>query len=97
MNHDMIFSIGAGAILGIIGYFLKDIRSSIREQQKSNQEEIKVLRADLEELRAELPEKFVLRDDYIRTLSNLENKIERNFDAVNKKLDKTFETKTEVK
>ena len=54
MNHDMIFSIGAGAILGIIGYFLKDIRSSIREQQKSNQEEIKVLRADLEELRAEL-------------------------------------------
>ncbi len=97
MDYNMIFNIGAGAILGIIGYFLKDIRASIREQQKANQDEIKVLRTDLEELRAELPEKFVLRDDYIRTLSNLENKIERNFDAVNKKLDKIFETKTEVK
>lgn len=97
MNQDIIFSIGAGAILGLIGYFLKDIRSSIREQQKTSQEEIKALRADLEELRAELPIKYVMRNDYIRTLSNLENKIERNFDAVNKKLDKIFETKTEVK
>lgn len=97
MNQEIIISIGAGAILGLIGYFLKDIRSSIREQQKTNQEEIKILRADLEELRAELPIKYVMRNDYIRTLSNLENKIERNFDAVNKKLDKIFETKTEVK
>lgn len=97
MNQDIIFSIGAGAILGLIGYFLKDIRASIREQQKTSQEEIKALRADLEELRAELPIKYVMRNDYIRTLSNLENKIERNFDAVNKKLDKIFETKTEVK
>ena len=101
MSVELITTIILGTIstiiaiaLGMIGRFLMDIKASLEKQQTENKLEIKNLREDLNDLKAELPVKFVLRDDFIRVVSNLENKMDRNFEMLNKKLDKLFEAKT---
>jgi cell division protein FtsL len=63
--------------LGIIGYFLKDIRGSIKEKNFEQDKEIENLKEEVSDLRASLPREYVLRDDFIRAIASIDHKIDQ--------------------
>lgn len=76
----IFFTIGItmfGVVTGIIGYFLKDIRSSVKEKQENQDKKIDAVAKELNEFKAEMPKEYVLRDDFIREVSGLHLKIDR--------------------
>ncbi len=76
----ILFTIGMtifGIATGVIGYFLKDIRSSIKEKQVNQDKKIEDVVKDLASFKAEMPKEYVLRDDFIREVSGLHLKIDR--------------------
>lgn len=74
-------------MMGAIGWCVKDIRSSMQRSQEKNELAIKDLRADFEQMRSDMSIKYVLREDFLRAVSNMENKMEKGFDALSKKID----------
>lgn len=66
-----------GTAIGIIGFFLKDIRSSIKDKQNKQDQEIEKVRDDLNAFKASLPRHYVMRDDFIRAMTGLEMKVDR--------------------
>ncbi|MGE5551912.1 MAG: hypothetical protein ACM3ZC_15470 [Bacteroidota bacterium] len=81
----ILLAIGTG--LGIIGFFLKDIRASIRDKQNKQDQEIKELRDDLNNFKAGLPRVYVMRDDFLRAVTGLEmgvDTIRREITELNK-------------
>lgn len=69
-------------LVGIVAYFLKDIRSSLKDEQAKQDAAIKVVAGDLAELKEKLPHKYVLRDDFTRAIAALDHK----FDVVMKEI-----------
>ncbi|MEG2344169.1 MAG: hypothetical protein RSB52_08415 [Acidaminococcaceae bacterium] len=79
--------------MGAIGWCVSDIKTTIQNEQSKNEKKLEKLQKDFSDLQAEMPVKYVLRDDFIRAISNLENKMDRGFETVGKKLDAVFEVK----
>ncbi len=71
-----LLTIGFGVIFGVFGYFLKDIRASVKEKQSEHTDEIKSIRKEFADFRADLPKEYVLRDDFIRTIAGIEKKMD---------------------
>lgn len=87
-------------VIGIVGFFLKATLTDLKEGIIKNDEkinsveiilrnEVKSVRDELNDLRSDLPFVYVLREDYIRTLNNVDNKM-NNIDT---KLDKLLQFK----
>ena len=70
------------AATGIIGYFLKDLKSSQKEKDMTQDQTIKEVSDKLAELKTVLPRQYVLRDDFIRAIAGLDSKIEVVFQEV---------------
>jgi len=68
--------------IGIIGYFLRDMRTTVKEKFKEHDEKIDCIEGKYHDLREDLPQRFVMRDDYIRALSGFGNKLEKIYEAV---------------
>lgn len=68
--------------LGIIGYFLKDMRSSIKERFEKSEKRIDCLEEKVHDLKEELPQRFVMREDYLRGMSMVISKLDRLFSEV---------------
>jgi chromosome segregation ATPase len=64
------------AALGVIGYFLRDLRQSVKDKLDDQDEKIEAVEKDVTKLKETLPQKYVLRDDFIRAIAGLENKID---------------------
>lgn len=64
------------AAFAVIAYFLKDIRQSVKEKQREQDEKIDELSKDMSRLKETLPQKYVLRDDFIRAIAGLDNKVD---------------------
>lgn len=65
-----------GLFAGIISYFLKDIRSQLKERMDKQDGEIKELRDDLNNFKSAAPTIYVLREDFLRSVTNLDMKID---------------------
>lgn len=65
-----------GAAMGIIAYFLRDIRQSVKEKQQEQEQKLESLRKDMTNLKESLPHKYVLRDDFVRAIAGLDHKID---------------------
>lgn len=79
------------AAVGIIGYFLKDIKSSQKEKDASQDKAIEAVKDDLSDFKALIPRQYVHRDDFIRVVTGLDAKIDKIFSEVgdiNKNLNK---------
>lgn len=79
------------AAVGIIGYFLKDIKSSQKEKDSSQDKAIEAVKDDLADFKAQIPRQYVHRDDFIRVVTGLDSKIDKIFSEVgdiNKNLNK---------
>ncbi len=68
--------------MGIIGYFLRDIRQAVKEKHAEQDEKIKAVEKDVASLREALPQKYVLRDDFVRAIAGLDNKVDSIFKEV---------------
>lgn len=86
--------------VGAIAFFLKgtmaDIKNGIQENDKKVKEidcklteDIKELKEEISDLKSDLPFVYVLREDYIRSLNNVDTKM-NNMDG---KLDKLLQLK----
>ncbi len=65
-------------ILGVIAYLLKDMRSDYKMKQNKTDREIEGIKSEMKDL----PRVYVLRDDFLRAISNLENKFDSMHDEV---------------
>ncbi|GAB6170769.1 hypothetical protein JCM15765_02470 [Paradesulfitobacterium aromaticivorans] len=75
----------------IIGYFLKDIRSTMNTELVSNKREIQEVKDDLADFKAVLPHNYVMREDFIRAVSGLDHKVDsigREITEINKNIGK---------
>ncbi|EES73460.1 hypothetical protein POTG_01755 [Paenibacillus sp. oral taxon 786 str. D14] len=79
--------------IGVIGYFLKTTITEMKEQirmnsQRVDQTEEKMeqklieLKKELEDLRSDLPFIYVTREDFIRALNNVDNKLDKIYDGL---------------
>lgn len=88
--------------LGIIGYFLKDIRASVNTQlgdtkdelqrvKNDTKKEIQEVKDDLADFKALLPHQYVMREDFIRAVSGLDHKVDgigKEITEINKNIGK---------
>ncbi|KEQ23418.1 hypothetical protein [Paenibacillus tyrfis] len=74
-------------LASIIGYFLKDIRNSVKENQSAQDKHIQNIERDVSELKAELPQKYVLKDDFNRALKELKDDQTRAIAGLEHKVD----------
>ncbi|MDZ4042900.1 MAG: hypothetical protein U1D96_05320 [Eubacteriales bacterium] len=70
------------AALGIIGYFLRDIRQAVKEKHAEQDKKIEAVERDVRRLSETLPQKYVLRDDFVRAIAGMDNKIDNIFKEV---------------
>lgn len=78
-------------LLGVIGYFLRDIRSDIKDNLKAQDKKIEKIAVDLADFKAQLPMKYVLRDDFLRAIANQDYKLDmlgKELGKVNENLNK---------
>jgi len=80
-----------GAALAVIGYFLRNLHRTIEKELTAQDQLIENVRNDVSNLKSSLPVKYVLRDDFIRAVASLDNKMEnigREVSEINKSLNR---------
>jgi len=65
-----------GLASGVIAFYLREVRRSLREDCGELAQELSGLRRDLARLEAALPEKYVLRDDFVRSVVAFDHKLD---------------------
>ncbi|WP_127488451.1 type 2 periplasmic-binding domain-containing protein [Paenibacillus ehimensis] len=74
-------------LASIIGYFLKDIRASVKENQNALDKNLQEIEKDFSDFKAELPQKYVLKDDFNRALKELKDDQTRAIAGLEHKVD----------
>lgn len=74
----LLLAIGAviGLCSGLVAFYLKDVRRTLREGVTALGAEQARLSRDLSRLEAGLPEKYVLRDDWIREMAKVDHHLQ---------------------
>ncbi|PZM65889.1 hypothetical protein SK3146_02496 [Paenibacillus konkukensis] len=68
--------------IGVIGYFLKTSMSEIKGQIKENAQRVSTLEKELDDLRSDLPFIYTTREDFIRTMNNVDKKLDKIHDSM---------------
>lgn len=79
------------AAIGIIGYFLRDLKSSMQSKNDNLNKAIQDVDKDLTKLKITMPANYVLRDDFLRAIANLDHKFDsmsRDISEINKNLNR---------
>ena len=95
-----VFSFLSTLIVGSLAFFMKRTLDSyqkadeknaadIKEVDKQQTEEVEKLKTQINELKSDLPLVYVLREDFIRTLNN----VDKQMSDMNVKLDKILQAK----
>lgn len=75
--------VNIAALVDFVEYTLDDIKgmkktlASLEEADKRNAEDIKTLDKNLNDLKADLPLIYVTREDYIRVMNRVEDKLDQ--------------------
>lgn len=64
-------------VVGALTFFMKKTLTSLEEADKRNAEDIKALDKNLNDLKADLPLIYVTREDYIRVMNRVEDKLDQ--------------------
>ena len=70
-------SIICSLIVGSLTFFLRKTLSTLEEADKKNAQDIKELDCKLNDLKADLPLLYVTREDYIRVMNRVEDKLDQ--------------------
>lgn len=97
MNSFLTWGIQTGATLvfGALTFFIKrsldKIEKSIEtnekkiiETNKENEEKFAKIAETINKLKEDLPKEYVLRDDFIRATSNIDQKLDKIYDIISK-------------
>ncbi len=76
-------------VIGLIGWGVKNAISDMKDAIKKNSVDIEKVKTELSELKSDLPLVYVLREDFIRTLNN----VDKQMGDMNIKLDKILHYK----
>jgi uncharacterized membrane-anchored protein YhcB (DUF1043 family) len=85
MNNTWVTWVIQSAIMvgvGTIGFFLKDMNTKTQKRLDANEEQTKDLEQRFNDFRADLPTKYVIRDDFIRAMSNVDTKLDKIYDII---------------
>lgn len=63
-------------VVGALSYFIKRTLTTLEAADRSNAEEIKTLQKELNDLKADLPLIYVTREDFIRVMNKVEDKLD---------------------
>ena len=71
-----VLMVALSTAMSVVGYLVKDIRSSIKEKNQQQDDEICGIKKDLADFKANLPREYVLRDDFVRAVAGMERKVD---------------------
>lgn len=72
-----VASVLCTVIVGALSFFIKKTLAGLEENDKKNEQEIEKVRDNLNDLKADLPLIYVTREDYIRIMNRVENKLDQ--------------------
>ena len=75
-------------VVGSLTFFLKKTLNSLEEADKKNAQDIKDLDSKFNDLKADLPLLYVTREDYIRVMNRVEDKLDQLLYGSGKKQEK---------
>lgn len=64
-------------VVGSLAFFLKKTLSNLEEADRKNAQDIKELDAKFNDLKADLPLLYVTREDYVRVMNRVEEKLDK--------------------
>ena len=64
-------------VVGALTFFIKKTLTTLEEADKKNAEDIAAVRGELGDLKADLPLLYVTREDYIRIMNRVEDKLDQ--------------------
>lgn len=72
-----VASVLCTVIVGSLSYFLKKTLSGLEDADKKNAAQIEKVEEKLNDLKADLPLIYVTREDYIRIMNRVEDKLDQ--------------------
>lgn len=84
MDHQMLFNIGIGIISAMLGWWLNNVWTSLKELQNADRE----LAEKVASIEILVAGQYVTRDEFNNVLNQVFNKLDKIIDAVNKKVDR---------
>ena len=78
MDYQTLLDIGLTLVSSVTGWFARELWAAVKE-----------LKTDLAKLREELPKSYVVKDDYKNDIRELKEMINKIFDKLDNKSDKT--------
>lgn len=64
-------------VVSLLTFFLKKTLSNLEEADKKNAQDIKDLDSKFNDLKADLPLLYVTREDYVRVMNRVEDKLDQ--------------------
>jgi hypothetical protein len=78
MDYQTLLNIGLTLVSSVTGWFARELWAAVKE-----------LKADLAKLREDLPKEYVTKDDYKGDIRELKEMINKIFDKLDHKTDKS--------
>lgn len=72
-----VASLACTIIVGALSFFIKKTLSSLENADKKNADRIDKVEEKLNDLKADLPLVYVTREDYIRVMNRVEDKLDQ--------------------
>jgi hypothetical protein len=66
--------------IAVIGFFLKTTMTEIKQQIKETATRVDELEKELDDLKSDLPFIYTTREDFIRTMNNVDKKLDKIHD-----------------
>ncbi|MDU7473608.1 MAG: hypothetical protein E7L01_09745 [Paenibacillus macerans] len=82
MEFNWLLQLATTLGIGVIGYFLKTSMTEIKGQIKENSQRVDSLEKELDDLRSDLPFIYTTREDFIRTMNNVDKKLDKIHDSM---------------
>ncbi|WP_110113251.1 hypothetical protein [Bacillus sp. CGMCC 1.16541] len=82
MAWEHAFNIIISLMIGIIAFYMKAERSRTNEEINRNAEHVTKLDDRIDELERSLPFTYVTREDYIRQLAQIDNKLDKIYSSL---------------
>lgn len=81
---DWVIQTGIMISIGIITYFIKELRATIEEQIDENKSKLDFLEKEFNSFKTDMPFVYVMREDFIRSMENVEQKLDKIYDHITK-------------
>lgn len=97
MGVEAIWNLILTLAIGAVGYLLKELKNTIDKQLSSqseqmekmgdkNEKRFRELEKEFSNLRADLPGQYVNRDDFVRAISGLDNRLDKGLTTISKQI-----------